>query len=79
MLSLLIGSYSISVLSKSKADEWKNPKGAYIHAMHLHNWGGYSYEVTGKDENGDPETMEPEEEVYDFDGDADDLAEDFDE
>ena len=36
---------------------------------------GYGIE----DENGDPETMEPEEEVYDFDGDADDLAEDFDE
>ena len=39
-------------MSKAKADEWKNPKGAYIHAMHLHNWGGYSYEVTGKDESG---------------------------
>ena len=36
---------------------------------------GYGIE----DENGDPETMEPEEEVYDFGSDADDLAEDFDE
>ena len=48
----IFGGFSRDVLSKSKADEWKNPKGAYIHAMHLHNWGGYSYEVTGKDENG---------------------------
>ncbi len=48
----IFGGFSRDVLSKTKADEWKNPKGAYIHAMHLHNWGGYSYEVTGKDENG---------------------------
>ena len=48
----IFGGFSRDVLSKTKADEWKNPKGAYIHAMHRHNWGGYSYEVTGKDENG---------------------------
>ena len=48
----IFGGFSKDVLSKAKADEWKNPKGAYIHAMHKHNWGGYSYEVTGKDENG---------------------------
>ena len=48
----IFGGFSRDVLSKSKADQWKNPKGAYIHAMHLHNWGGFSYEVTGKDENG---------------------------
>ncbi len=48
----IFGGFSRDVLSKKKADEWKNPKGAYIHAMHRHNWGGYSYEVTGKDENG---------------------------
>ena len=48
----IFGGFSRDVLSKVKADEWKNPKGAYIHAMHLHNWGGFSYEVTGKDEDG---------------------------
>ena len=48
----IFGGFSRDVLSKAKADGWKNPKGAYIHAMHLHNWGGFSYEVTGKDENG---------------------------
>ncbi|MBR2024777.1 MAG: right-handed parallel beta-helix repeat-containing protein, partial [Clostridia bacterium] len=46
------GGFSRDVLSNAKANEWKNPKGAYIHAMHLHNWGGFSYEVTGKDEKG---------------------------
>ena len=48
----IFGGFSRDVLSRTKADMWKNPKGAYIHAMHLHNWGGFSYEVTGKDENG---------------------------
>ena len=48
----IFGGFSRDVLSKKKADQWKNPKGAYIHAMHLHNWGGYTYEVTGKDESG---------------------------
>ena len=48
----IFGGFSREVLSKEKADQWKNPKGAYIHAMHLKNWGGFSYEVTGKDENG---------------------------
>ena len=48
----IFGGFSRDVLSKAKADEWKNPVGAYIHAMHRHNWGGFSYEVTGKDENG---------------------------
>ena len=49
----IFGGFSRDVLSREKADTWNNPKGAYIHAMHLHNWGGFSYEVTGKDENGD--------------------------
>ena len=40
-------------ISKEKAATWKNPKGAYIHAMHSYKWGGYHYEVTGKDENGE--------------------------
>ena len=48
----IFGGFSRDVLSKAKADEWKNPSGAYIHAMHLHNWGGFSYEVTGKNEKG---------------------------
>ena len=48
----IFGGFSRDVLSKTKANEWKNPKGAYIHAMHKHNWGGFSYEVTGKDEDG---------------------------
>ncbi len=48
----IFGGFSRDVLSRAKAEAWKDPSGAYIHAMHRHNWGGFSYEVTGKDENG---------------------------
>jgi hypothetical protein len=46
------GGYSVDVLSPDKIKSWKNPKGAFIHALHKHEWGGYHYLVTGKDENG---------------------------
>jgi len=45
--------YAADAISKDKAATWKNPKGAFIHAMHIYKWGGYHYEVTGKDENGE--------------------------
>lgn len=44
--------YSADCISKEKAAEWKNPKGAYIHAIHKHEWGGFSYQITGKDDEG---------------------------
>ena len=31
----IFGGFSREVLSREKAETWKNPKGAYIHAMHL--------------------------------------------
>ena len=40
-------------ISKEKAATWKKPKGAYIHAMHGSQWGGFHYLVTGKDANGE--------------------------
>lgn len=46
------GGYSKDVLSPQKIAGWKNPRGAFIHALHKHEWGGYHYQVTGKDENG---------------------------
>lgn len=49
----IFGGFSKDVTSPQKAKEWQNPVGAYIHAMHSHNWGGFSYEVTGKNENGE--------------------------
>ena len=45
--------YAADAISKEKAAEWKNPKGAYIHAMHRAQWGGYHYVVTGKNDQGE--------------------------
>lgn len=44
--------YSADCISKEKAAGWKNPKGGYIHALHKHDWGGFSYQITGKDDDG---------------------------
>ena len=46
------GGYAEDVLSPEKTKSWKNPEGAFIHALHKHEWGGYHYLVTGKDANG---------------------------
>ena len=35
----------------SRARNWNDPKGAFIHAMHRHHWGGYHYRISGKDED----------------------------
>lgn len=42
------GGYSADVLSPAKIKSWKKPAGAFIHAMHKHEWGDYHYRVTGK-------------------------------
>lgn len=31
---------------------WADPTGGYIHAMHKHDWGGYSYRIEGKNPDG---------------------------
>lgn len=51
------GGYSVDVLNPKKIRSWKNPEGAYIHALHQHEWGGYHYRVTGKTD-GDSLKME---------------------
>jgi len=42
------GGYSADVLSARKVRSWTKPEGAFIHAMHKHEWGDYHYRVTGK-------------------------------
>ena len=37
---------------KKRAANWADPAGGYIHAMHVHRWGGYHYRITGKDAEG---------------------------
>ncbi|WDE98959.1 right-handed parallel beta-helix repeat-containing protein [Lentisphaera profundi] len=45
--------YSADAFSKERAANWADPTGGYIHAMHLHRWGGYHYRITGKDAKGE--------------------------
>lgn len=39
-------------ISPQRAQRWSDPKGGYMHAMHVALWGDYHYLITGKDENG---------------------------
>jgi hypothetical protein len=49
------GGYSAEVLSPAKVATWKNPAGAFVHALHKHEWGGYHYRVKGKNKAGELE------------------------
>lgn len=40
-------------IAKERVARWKNPKGAYFHALHGGKWGGFHYEITGVDEHGE--------------------------
>ena len=44
-------SYAADCIEPAKTRDWADPTGGYIHAMHKHDWGGYSYRIEGK--NGD--------------------------
>ena len=45
--------FAADAFSKERAATWANPTGGYIHAMHRSRWGGYHYQITGKDSNGE--------------------------
>ena len=44
--------YSADAFAKERAAKWADPTGGYIHAMHVAGWGGYHYQITGKDAEG---------------------------
>jgi len=48
----VFGGYSADSILPEKTKEWSNPYGGYIHAMHSHLWGGYTYKITGKNPDG---------------------------
>jgi hypothetical protein len=47
------GGYAADVISLKKAKQWKHPEGGFIHALHKHEWGGYQYQILGKDDKGE--------------------------
>jgi membrane-associated protease RseP (regulator of RpoE activity) len=44
--------YAADAISNERAARWADPAGGYIHAMHVHRWGGYHYRITGKNPDG---------------------------
>ena len=43
--------HASDAISDERVASWNNPKGAIVHAMHIGEWGGFHYLVTGVDEN----------------------------
>ncbi len=37
-------------LAPERVSKWTNPAGGYVHALHKHEWGGYHWLITGKNE-----------------------------
>lgn len=46
------GGFAADALSPERISKWKNPAGGFVHALHKAEWGGYHYEIKGKDETG---------------------------
>lgn len=44
--------FSADAFGAERAARWADPRGGFIHAMHVHEWGDYHYVITGKDEKG---------------------------
>ena len=45
--------YAADAISKERAARWANPAGGYFHAMHPALWGDFTWQITGKDANGE--------------------------
>ncbi|MBP0903864.1 PDZ domain-containing protein [Mariniflexile gromovii] len=44
--------FAADAISKERIATWKNPKGAYFHALHSGRWGGFHFEITGVNVDG---------------------------
>ena len=49
---LVYGGYAADCTAPEKVKDWADPSGGYIHALHAHLWGGYSYRIEGKNPDG---------------------------
>ncbi len=48
----ILNGYAKDAFSPERAARWADPRGGFIHAMHLHEWGDFHYLITGKDAAG---------------------------
>jgi hypothetical protein len=44
--------FDADAFGPERAAHWADPRGGFIHAMHVHEWGDYHYVITGKDDKG---------------------------
>lgn len=44
--------FAADALSPQRAARWADPRGGFIHAMHVHEWGDFHYLITGKNDKG---------------------------
>ncbi|MGN1346637.1 MAG: right-handed parallel beta-helix repeat-containing protein [Eubacteriales bacterium] len=49
---LPFGGCAADCIFPEKTKDWADPSGGYLHALHRHLWGGFSYKITGKKEDG---------------------------
>ena len=50
--ALPFGGYAADCVLPEKTKDWADPAGGWIHAMHRHLWGGFSYRIDGKAPDG---------------------------
>jgi hypothetical protein len=43
---------AVDAISKERVKKWENPIGAYVHALHAGEWGGFHYKVTNVNADG---------------------------
>lgn len=45
--------YAADAIAPKRTQHWKNPEGAYVHALHKGRWGGMHYKIVGKSKDGE--------------------------
>jgi hypothetical protein len=48
-----LGGTAVDAISPERVRNYKDPEGAYVHALHSAEWGDFHYRVTGRDEKGE--------------------------
>jgi hypothetical protein len=44
--------HSADAINPQRVHKWINPRGGFVHAMHVAHWGGYHYEIMSKGQKG---------------------------
>ncbi|MCB0685566.1 MAG: right-handed parallel beta-helix repeat-containing protein, partial [Saprospiraceae bacterium] len=49
----IFNGYAADAIAKERVQNWKDPRGGFVHALHSGRWGGFHYEIIGVDESGE--------------------------